>query len=234
MIGVLRKELRQYFRTMTGYLFIAVFIAIASAYFITTNLIAQNGDIKFFFSALFPIVMFLIPILTMRLFTEEHKQKTDELLLTSPVTLTGIILGKYAATMVVFLLGLAVTLCFPVILAVFGVSELLVTLGSYIGLIFMVSAFVAIGLFISVMTESQLVAAVVTYALLLGLYIIDSLQAFSQNPFFQQVLRFFSINGHYTDFSYGIFNPANIVYYLSVTGLFLFLSVYALESRRIA
>lgn len=232
MQGILKKELNQYFKSMTGYIFIAIFLVITGLYFVMVNLMSQDGDIKTFFSAIFSVIIFLIPILTMRSFSEEKKQKTDELLFTSPVRITTVILGKFCATFLVFLAALGITLLYPLVLAVLGSFDPAATAGNYIGIALMAAAFISIGLFVSVQTESQLVAAVVTYAILLLLYLMNSAKAFADG-FVGQIVSFLAVTGHYEEFTYGIFNPVNVVYYLSITALFLFLSVYSLESKRL-
>lgn len=234
MRGIYHKELNQYFKTSIGYIFIAMFLVISGVYFFLVNLAPGNGDIKAFFSSIFTILMFLIPMLTMRLFSEERKQKTDELLLTSPVSITAVILGKFFSTMTVFLIPLSVTLLYPLILAAYGSFEPMAALGNYVGIILLSSSFVAIGLLISVLSESQLAAAVMTYAILLILFLAGSMDVLAGSAAFGWLVQFVSITGHYEEFTYGVFNPANVVYYVSVTSLFVFLSVYALERKRIA
>lgn len=232
MGGIIKKELRQYFKSMTGYVFIAMFLVITGFYFVAGNLMSQDGDIRTFFASIFPVVVFLIPILTMRSYSEEKKQRTDELLLTSPIRITWVIGGKFCATMLVFLLALGITLLYPVVLAALGVSDPLVTAGNYLGMILMASSFVSIGLFVSVQTENQLVAAAVTYALLLLLYLMGSVKSFAGGVA-GELMSFMAIASHFEEFTYGIFNIANVIYFISITALFLFFSVYSLESKRL-
>lgn len=232
MQGIIKKEWNQYFKSMTGYIFFAIFLMITGVYFVMGNLMSQNGDIKTFFSSIFSVIMFLIPILTMRSFSEEKKQKTDELLFTSPVRITTVILGKFFATFFVFLAALCFTLLYAVILSVLGASDPAVTVGNYVGIALMAAAFISIGLFISVQTESQLVSAIVTYGVLLLLYLMNSAKAFLDG-IAGQLAGFLAVTGHFEEFTYGIFNPVHVVYYVSITVLFLFLSVYSLESRRL-
>lgn len=232
MVGIIKKELNQYFKSMTGYIFLAIFLMITGVYFVMGNLMSQNGDIKTFFSSIFSVIIFLIPILTMRSFSEEKKQKTDELLFTSPVRITTVILGKFCATFFVFLAALCITLLYSVILAAFGSFDPVATAGNYAGMALMAAAFISIGLFISVQTESQLVSAIVTYGVLLLLYLMNSAKSF-MHGFLGQIASFLAVTGHFEEFTYGIFNPVNVVYYLSITALFLFLSIYSLESKRL-
>lgn len=233
MYGIIRKELSQYFKTMIGYIFIAVFLAISGFYFLMVNLVPQSGDIKEFFSAISPVLLFLLPILTMRLFSEERKQSTDELLLTAPIRIRDIICGKYLAAALLLLLSSSVVLLFAAILARHGSLAVGDLLSNYLGFLLMEGAFLAIGLFISVLAENQVVAAVVTYAVLLLLTVAESLGSVFTGALAARLIALLSLNAHYTAFSYGILDLANVVYFASVIALFLFLSVYALESRRL-
>lgn len=233
MYGIIHKELSQYFKTMIGYIFLAVFLAVSGFYFVMVNLVSQNGDIKELFSAISPVLLFLLPILTMRLFSEEKKQSTDELLLTAPIRIRDIIYGKYLAAALLLLLASSVILLYSAILALYGSLAVLDLLSNYLGFLLMEGAFLAIGLFISVLAENQVVAAVVTYAVLLLLSVAGSLKTVFTGAFASRLIDLLSLNAHYTDFSYGIFNAANIVYFIAVIALFLFLSVYVLENRRL-
>lgn len=233
MSGIIRKELSQYFKTMIGYIFLAVFLAISGFYFLMVNLVPQNGDIKEFFSAISPVLLFLLPILTMRLFSEERKQSTDELLLTAPIRIHDIICGKYLAAALLLLLASSVVLLFAAILARHGSLAVGDFCSNYLGFLLMEGAFLAIGLFISVLAENQVVAAVVTYAVLLLLSVAESLTSVFTGALAARLIALLSLNAHYTAFSYGILDAANLVYFVSVIALFLFLSVYVLENRRL-
>lgn len=233
MYGMIRKELSQYFKTMIGYIFIAVFLAVSGFYFVMVNLVPQNGDIKELFSAISPVLLFLLPILTMRLFSEEKKQSTEELLLTAPIRIRDIIFGKYLAAALLLLLSSSVLLLYSAVLALYGSLAVMDLLSNYLGFLLMEGAFLAIGLFVSVLAENQVVAAVMTYSVLLLLSVAESLKTVFSGAFAARLIELFSLNAHYADFSYGIFNLANVVYFVSVIALFLFLSVYVLENRRL-
>jgi len=135
MLSIYMKEMKQYFRTMTGYIFLTIMTVICGFVFTTGNLLSQNGDIKIFFSSLYGIVIFLIPILTMRQFSEERKLKTQQLLFTLPLSTSDIVLGKFFSTLTVLGTGLVITVLYPVIMAFLGSSDLMVTLGNYLGVI---------------------------------------------------------------------------------------------------
>ena len=159
------------------------------------------------------------------------KMNTQQLLFTVPISKTDIVIGKYLATLTVFSMGMLVTLLFPIILAYYGSFELMVIAGNYFGIVLLVSAFIAIGIFISVLTENQVVAAVVSYTLLMTLWLIDSVGVFIAKGFLKDVIGYISLNSNFREFTLGIFNPASIIYYVSITIFFLVLSIMVLENR---
>lgn len=234
MAGIYKKEISHYFKTMTGYVFIAMYLAVSGAMFTMVNLLSQNGDIRAYFSAMTTVVTFLLPILTMGMFAEERKQKTDELLLTSPISLTAVVLGKFFSTFTVFLIPLSVTGIYPLLLSAFGASAPMVTLGSFFGFMLLAMAFIAIGLFLSMLTDSQFVAAVMTYSLFALLLLANGTTALSGSAVLNALLRFVALTGHYNSFSYGVFQLTEIIYYVSIAALFLFLSIYVLERKRLS
>ena len=234
MRGIFAKEWRHLFKTMTGYVFVAMYLALSGAVFSMSNLLSQSGDIKSYFSVFNTVSVLIFPILTMGAFSEERKQRTDELLLTSPVSLTAIVGGKFLATLAAFLLPMAITISYPVILGVFGVHALAATIGNYVGLMLLACACIAMGQFLSLLTDSQFVAAMMTYCVFALFLLAGMGVALVTDPLLQRVVAFFAIARHTEGFSYGVFEAAEAVYFLSVTGLFLFLSVYVLERRRLA
>lgn len=233
MQGIYQKELMQYFKSMIGYLFIAVFLCIAGAVFYTVNLASLSTDIKVFFSNIIPFLIFLMPILTMRIYSEEKKQKTEELLLTSPLEVHQIVLGKFWAAFTVFAMPLVITLAFPVVLSIYGTMELYVTLGNYVGITLIASSFLAIGMFVSVLSENQIIAAILTYSILIATYSVDTLTYFVSNEALLAVIEFVSVNAHYAKLTYGVLNLVDVVYFLSITVLFLYASVLVIERKRV-
>ena len=170
MKAVYRKEMRQYFHSFIGYVFLAFFVFINAFYFLLQNLLTRSGDITDYFRATITLEMFLMPMLTMRSFSEEKKQKKDLLLYTVPVDCSQVVLAKFLAAETMFLLGLAVTVAFPVILAMCGSVQIWITLGNYIGIILLMSSFIAIGIFVSTLTENQIVSAIISYVLIFALW----------------------------------------------------------------
>ena len=234
MSAIYFKELKSYFTSMIGYIYLAAFLLISGFIFTTGNLLSQNGDIKSYFASISSVLTFLVPILTMRLFSEERKLRTLQLLFTMPVSLGEIVFGKFLATFTVFCIGLAVTLLYPLILAFYGTFEGMVVLGNYLGLIMLVAACIAIGLFISALTENQIIAAVVTYSLLLALWLLNSTGQNLIGGASGKYLRYLSLNMHFNEFTYGIFNPADMVFFLTVTLAFLGFAIVTIDRRRAA
>ena len=232
MKTIYEKELQQYFHSVIGYVFLAIFILISSYYFLVTNLLTRNGDISDWFQSIVQILIFLMPLLTMRSFSEEKRQKTDVLLYTKAIRSGEIVLGKFLAAMTVFAAGLAVTAAFPLILAHFGSSQPLLTCGCYLGLILLMGSFIAIGIFVSSLTENQIVAAVGTYLIIFIMWYSYGFGSTIQNQAVLKLLNRISLMNLYYELVMGILNPAGLTTMLSVIAVFLFLTCIAANSRR--
>jgi len=177
MSAVLKKELKIYFSTPTGYIFMGFFLLISGFFFAVSNLFSASPNYTSVLGNITFIFLVVVPVLTMRLLSEEARTKTDQLLLTSPLKLTEIVLGKYLAAVTVFVVTIAVTILYPIILSLYGDIPVAETLGAYIGFFLLGCSFISIGLFISSLTENQFVAAVVTFAALLLTWVIDWLES---------------------------------------------------------
>jgi ABC-2 type transport system permease protein len=234
MMGIIfRKELRCFFSSMSGFVFLAVFWAASGVYFVLAQMGAQNGDIKAFFGAFAPVLMFILPLLTMRLYAEERSGHTEELLLSSPLRIRSLILGKYASALAVFCAALGPSLSFPFILAGLNAPDFLSAAGCFTGLLLTASAYISLGLFISVCTESQTAAAAATYAVFLCMYLVSPQGGMPPSGIAGRIAAFFSLTARTSGFRYGVFNGADIFYCLSAAALCLFLSVFVLEDRRL-
>jgi len=232
MLAIFKRDLRSYFTSPIGYVFIAVFLVVSNLFFYLINILNMYSDLSNVFSNLLFILMFIIPLLTMRLMSEEMKQKTDQMLLTAPVKIIDIVVGKFLAAMAVFLIALACTLTWPLIVTMFGTPAVYTIIGNYVALIFAISTFIAMGLFISALTESQIISAIVSFCVFLGIYFMSSLGSALDSPVISSVLNWFSIFSRYSNFTLGIFSLADIVYYISVTVVFLFLTTRVIEKKR--
>lgn len=230
MKAIYKKEMLSYFTTMTGYVFIGVFMFLSSLFFSMEMFKNRVGSVTGIMPMCMVILMLLLPIVTMRLFAEEKADKTDQLLLTAPVKVSEIVSGKYFAAFTVFLMSTATTLPYVIIAAIWGDLAIGETAASYIGYILFGSLLIAIGLYISSLTENQVVAAVLTYGVTLLLFF--SSQINTGIELVDYVISFFQISEWNKNFSMGVIAPSGIVYYLSFTFLFLLLSARQIESRR--
>jgi len=168
----------------------------------------------------------------MKSFSEEKKQKTEQGLLTAPVSLGGIVLGKYFATVVMYILGISILLVDALILSAFGAVDWGIIFSNYFALLLLGSAFIAVGMFVSSLTENQVVAAVGGIFSLLFLYIIDIIAGFVKNDVIVDILNALSFYTRYYEFSCGIFNLSSVLFYISTAVIFNFLTVRVFEKRR--
>ena len=159
--------------------------------------------------------------------------KTDQLLLTAPITIKDIVFGKFFAAFGVFLTGMLITLIFPVILSFLGSLPVAETISCYVGFILLCSVILAVGAFMSSITENQIIAAVATYGVLVLMLLMGSMSTYIGNEFIVKVMLWLSPIQRFNDFTLGILNIESIVYYLSLAGLFLFFTVMSFERRRL-
>ena len=226
------KETKAYFSTPTAYIVGAMFLVLTGIFFVfdMTRPFAE-ASVRNFVSWANLFIMFLAPLLTMRLLAEEQKLGTLELLLTSPVRDWEVVLGKYIASLAILLVAIAFTLYYVALLYVFGNPDTGPILSAYLGLILFGAAALAIGLMASSLSSNQIVSAVVGMGILLTLSFIDRISTIVQG-LAADVLTGVSMNAHFTDFSRGVLDTSHIVYYLSMAAVFLFIAVRSLETRR--
>ena len=254
MLAIYRKEMRSYFINPIGYIYLGVFLVFSALLCCYTTIISASYNTSNYFMFLIFSFIILIPILTMRLFAEERKSRTEQLLLTAPVSLTGMVLGKYFAALTIYVSGILISCINFIPLYVIGAIERAnsdlssshigpVTgeiVGSVIAILFLGAALIAVGTLVSALTENQLSAAVITIAVIgamICLNLINSLtdsngQAIIGSYAIRFILDWFSIIGRYSNFSSGIFDYAALVYYISLAFVFLFLTVRVYEKRR--
>lgn len=232
MIAIFKRELKSYFYSPIGYIFIGFFLLLAGYFFATSNLFLMISNITAVFGNLSIVFLFLVPVLTMRLLSEEKKTKTDQLLLTSPISLTEIVAGKYLAALCVYFISLLLTAIYPVILFIYSKPALGEILGTYLAFFLLGAAFISVGLFVSSLTESQVTSAVSSFGILLLLWVIDWIIPYIQNQLIAKVIGWFSVLSRFQDFVMGILNLNHIVYYISFTVAFIFLTIRVMEKRR--
>ena len=223
MKAVYKRELRSYFTSMTGYLFIAVVVFFIGIYFMANNLYYGAPGFATTLLNVMVVLLVAVPVLTMRSMAEERRSRTDQLLLTAPVSVTGVVMGKYLAMVTILAIPMALSCICPLIIAANGTSQLLSDYASIFAFFLMGCVFVAVGMFISSLTESQIIAAVGTFAALLQ-FLPDALS---------NVLGQFSFSSVLNNFAYyNVFDVRGVVLYLTLAGLFVFLTVQALQKRR--
>lgn len=178
MMAIYKRELRSYLTSMIGYLFIFFILVITGVYFSAYQLTAAYPKFEYTLNAITFVFLIGIPILTMRVLAEERKQKTDQLLLTSPVSVSGIVIGKYLALVTVFAAPMAIMCTYPLIMSKFGTISYGETYTAILGFFLLGCANLAIGVFMSALTESQIIAAVLTFVLLFAFYIMNGISSF--------------------------------------------------------
>jgi len=232
MNAIFKREVKAYFNTIIGYIFISVFMMFASYFFLFVNIVYLSVDIRYLFISMTLILAFLIPVLTMRSLAEERRSKTDQILLTSPVRVSDIILGKYLAALYVFLISVACTLIFLFLLFGYGKPDPGLIAAVYAGFALFGAALIAIGIFLSSLTENQVIAALSTFGALLFVQLFDSLKGVFNNPQISKVITWLSLGGRFREFTIGVFNFEHIIYYISFIAVMLFLTVRVVEKRR--
>jgi len=232
MLAVWKKEVLLYFLTPIAYVFMGAFLAVTGLYFTMVNILSTSAEFNSTLSEITFLFMLVVPILTMRLFSEEKRTKTDQLLLTSPVSVTSIVMGKFLAAMTVFFATLVVSLIYPITLAILGNPSWGEIFAGYIGFFLLGGALIAVGCFMSSLTENQLTSAIATFGVLLVFWLSDSLSTAFDSQFIITIINWISVYARYTDFTYGVLSLSQIFYYISFAAVFLFLTVRTIEKRR--
>ncbi|WP_113673300.1 ABC transporter permease [Vallitalea guaymasensis] len=287
MIAILGKEFKHYFKSPIGYVFMG-FVFVVFGILFTVNLFYQNSDYSQVVGSQITIMFVLFfgtPLITMKLLAEEKNKRTDQLIITSPINITDFILGKYLAASGLFLLTIILTMIQPLILSIFGEIPIPKIIGSYIGFMLLGCSLIAMGLFISALSSSQMIAAVVTYIVFLAILFSDTIiltlpkdrlssilfasllviiitllvyfivknivitititaigiaiivMIYIVNPIFYDgfminFFGYFSLLARFKTFTMGILDLGSIIYYISISIIFVFLSVQVIEKRR--
>ena len=285
MTAIFKRELKSYLTSMVGYLFIFFVLVLTGIYFSAYQLSAGYSKFESTLSALTFVFLIGVPILSMRVLAEERKQKTDQLLLTAPVSVWDIVFGKYLALVAVFAIPVVIMCFYPLIMSKFGTVAYASAYTGILGFFLLGCSNIAIGLFLSSLTESPVIAAVITFGALFICYMMNSLTSILsqtaatsfliiamlilgvavvvysvvKNTFLavligiigeavltgiyflkstllegavQKILSVFDLSSHFDDFTNGILDVSNVVYYLTVIGLFLFFTVQSIQKRR--
>jgi len=230
---IMRKELVSYFFSPMAYVVAAIFLGLSGVFFTTYLAGTQYSDtsIKGFLNVARYLILLFAAVLTMRLVAEERKMGTWELLLTAPVKDSEIILGKFIGSLVILTCMLTLTLYFPILLIIYGDPDLGSIGTSYLGLFLLGSASLSIGIFASTLTSNQIVSAVVAGGILFGLWFLGYVGAMVSGAM-GKIISNISLSYHFPDLMRGIVDTRAIVYYCSVTALFLYFSVSSIEAGR--
>ncbi len=232
MLAIYKRELASYFTTPIGYVFVAVYLAFSGGVFAATTLFSMSSDTSNYFTFMLFAFVVLLPLLTMRSFSEERKTRTEQLILTSPVSLFGIVMAKFLAALTIFVsCQLAASVAF-FILAGYADLKVAVIFGNLLAILLVGMAFIAVGIFISGLTENQLAAAVGTVGLLLAFLLVGFLNEVINVYWIRFLINCVSIWTRFQNFGQGVFDLAALFYYLSITFVFLLLTVRIYDRRR--
>ncbi|WP_409343833.1 ABC transporter permease [Paenibacillus sp. MBLB4367] len=231
MFAICRKELQMYFYSPTAYVAFAFYFLISGYFFSASFIGSMTTDVRLLFGNIMVVYLFVIPLLTMRLVSDELRQGTDELLLTSPASITEIIGGKFLAALTVQITLVVVSLIYPWIMSAYGPIDQPVLWLSYLSLFLLGATMMAVGLFASTLSAHQMVSGIVAFAMLLLLWMIDWLGD-SMLTSAKDVLQQFSIVGRTANLQKGVFDLPDVLFYVTLIVVFLVLSVQVLERKR--
>lgn len=230
MSAIFWKEVKSYFYSPIAYILIGFFTLLTSVFF-TPNLMQRSGEFSGVLSNMGFFLVFIIPVLTMRILAEDRKNGTEVLLVTSPASLFSIVIGKYLASCTVFLVITVISFIYPLSTLAFGGQITPALVGGYIGFMLLGAAFISVGVFASSLTENQVVAVVIGFVSLLIMWIADGLGSVLGGVW-AKILGWFSLITRYEDFNKGILGLSPVIYYLSFIAVFLFITVRIIERRR--
>ena len=245
MFAIYKKELRSYFLNAVGYVYLGVFLAVSALLCCYSTLGLGTYDTSTYFTIIPFMFIILIPLLTMKIFAEEKKLRTEQLLLTAPVSITGMVLGKFFAAFTLFLGGLLLSLLNFIPLCIYanidGLNDAFadsvgpiasIIFSNALGLMLLGAAFIAIGMFVSSLTENQLAAAVITVAIIATMLLLDFVNGFIDNYVVRFILSWISFSTRFSAFQTGQFDPSALLYFVSTCGVFLFLTARIYDKRR--
>ena len=237
MLAIYRREMGAFFTSGLAYVFLAVFWLVSGIFFYNNVILAGNADTSTMFQSMFIIVLFLIPLLTMKLLSEEKKNRTDQGLLTAPIGLWEIVLGKFFAALTLFIIAESIIFVYAFIINYLGDVIWPTLLGNYFAMLFLGAAFIAVGLFVSSLTENQMASAVVCLVVLFVIYLSENLVSSFENGNFAKRLAYKAVMNmafysRYIEFTRGVFSLPSVLFFVSTAFIFNFLTVKGLEKRR--
>ncbi len=232
MGAILKRELSSYFSSAIAYVVFAAYFLFSGLFFYTYCVLYNSASLSYVYANMIMIILFIIPIITMKTFADEKYQKTDQALFTSPVSLVQVVMGKYLGAFLLYVLCSCIFLVYAVVISFFAVPEWSVILCTFLGLLLFGAALTAINVFISSLTESTIVAAIVSMAVNLVIYMMSNLSKMISIDWITKIIEKIDFATYYDSFKYGLLNVTDVVFFLSVAGLFIFFTVRVLEKRR--
>ena len=234
MTAILKKELGSFFNSAVGYVVMGIYYFFSGLFFYVYCLSSNSKDVTTVFSSMFIITVLVIPIITMKSLSEEKKQKTDQALLTSPLGLGEIVVGKFLGSLIMFLFCMGIYILFALSLCFYegGSPEWSVFLGNLVGTILLGASLIAINVFISSITESMIISAIIGMCAGLLIFFLDSIASLVSIDWISSVISSISFVAHYQNYTTCIFSVADTVFFLSIIVLFNFLTLRVLEKRR--
>ena len=232
MLAIMKRELLSYFTSPLGYVFVAVFYLFSGVFLYLFTLYSQSADMSSVYIGMFFVMLIMIPILTMRLMAEENRQKTDQLLLTAPVSLPRLVMGKFLSAFSILVMCVLIFVVYGIVLSCFADMNWAIIWGNIVGMLLLGALCVSSGLFISTLTENHMIAAVGSIGLNIAFILVDSFASVMPIKFLQDFFYSLSFYSRYNEFTLGIFSLSNVFFFVSVAFVFLFLTVRVLERRR--
>ncbi|NLG92792.1 MAG: ABC transporter permease subunit [Clostridiales bacterium] len=232
MRAIAKRELKAYFISPIGYACIAILLALYGYYFYQVMMLRSSYYIQSVYSTMFIWGMMVIPIITMRSFSEEMRNRTDQALLTAPVGVTSIVLGKFLAALAVFAIALLGSLIPVVVIGLHSSPSWANIFGNILGTLLYGAGRIAVGIYISSLTQSQIVDAISTFGISIILMVVSQLNGLVTNENVSKVINWISFDTRFQPFTKGILNISSIVFFLSVAAVFIFLTARKLESKR--
>lgn len=232
-IAIARREFQGYFNSLIAYVFLVIYLLLTGWLFFRVFFLNGQASMRLMFDIMPWVFLFFMPAVTMRLWAEEKKVGTMELLMTLPIKDLEAVLGKFLGAVALLVLALALTFPIPVIVASLGNLDFGPVAGGYVAAVLMGSAYLAIGVFVSSLTQNQIVAFILGVVIIFGLYMIGSdIVLYSVPARVASVLEYVSLGTHFESIGRGVIDSRDVIYYLCVIGFFLYLNVRSIESRK--
>ncbi len=231
MGAIYRREMKAYFSTMSGFVFVGAFLFSTGLFFTINNIFMNSDSFSSVLLSTCYIMILIMPALTMKSFAEERKSRTDQLLLCAPVKLSSIVFGKYAAALTVLLIALGLTVVFPILIAILGTAYAGEIIMGYLGCFLVGACMISVGLFISLITVSQLSCAVSTTVVLLFLFLANNIGYSIPVDYFNRLVPMLSPFYYINMFRIGLLTPTSLAFLISFVAVFLLLTIIANDRR---